>query len=713
MPPSTSALAQTQTRVRPDLKIVLEPKLTLVPERNDLGLQPIVVARFPFLIGRDEDSVARYRDQYPHQVNYISRRHARFFLRDGLPFVEDMGSTNGTFIGGERLGAHPAPLHTGDIVGFGGMHFMYRVSVETKAPPAVPIAAAASAGHDKTMFVAAGASFLDIFCGGEAQQPQHESPEKSAKGIVESTQEKERPRQRGRFAFFLSELLEAFAGGERGRLRHPLWWTASLVAALGAVALVIYLGGTSERQVRDLFASGEYAGAATAANQYLEQHPENAEIKALSTEALLKANVPGWLAMLRQRDFDRASGALARMREQSGRNENVKSWVGDLEWLTDLERFVLGRGGVDAPVRIYVDEAKIRALLKYWNDDTQSHQRTFATIASYVPEFKDAYAEALSHLRKLQSDDSLYLTAIERLNSSINAELNRDTPDALETLLKEYSEKYPRLGGLDSVREDLRQYLAIEEKLRARRLGPLITLRARMRFSTPPFQSKFRTLISSDRFPPADLVQRYEGVSQAWREGDGKRALAALQGMRTGPWSDAAALEQEHKRAIIEQYTALQSSRNANGYEDRLMSLYGALDPDEDEYFIRSTKAEVDLHKDKVVARANDAANRADAMWHRYRENGAITGRQRLEGEISSQFRMQARLLSEAERNARQAIRTYAQLKLGHPAQWSKVQEEINAEAEMQRKALLDLRKVLEPRLFKAKLSLLEGSSDD
>jgi hypothetical protein len=646
-------------------------------------------------------------------VNYISRRHARFVLRDGTPFVEDMGSTNGTFVGGERLAAHPAPLQNGDILGFGGMHFRYRVSLETKAPPAVPTAAADSAGHDKTMFVAAGASFLDIFCGDHAQQSQRERPDEGAKKAVEGTQQTKKPPERSRLALFISELTDAFLGGERGRLNRPLWWTASLVAVLGTVALLIYLGGTSQRQVRDLFANGEYARAVTAANQYLEQHPDDAEIKALSTEALLKANVPNWLAMLKKHDFDRAGAALAGMRGASGRNENVKSWVSDLEWLADLERFVLGRGGVDAPIRIYVDETKIKALLKYWNDDAQARQRTFETIASYVPEFKDSYAEALSHLRKLQSDDAVYLTAIERLKGTISTELNRDAPEALETALKEYSEKYPRLGGLDAVREDLRQYQEVEEKMRARRLGPLVTLRAKMRFSTPPFQNKFRALISSERFPPADLVERYQAVSRAWREGDTQRAIAGLQGMGTGTWADAAAMELEHKTAILEQYTALQKSRNANGYEDRLLRFYGALDADEDENFIRATEAEVALYRDKALVRAKEAVNRAEATWRQYRENGAISGKQRLEGEISSQFRMQARLLSEAERNARQGIRTYAQLKLGHPAQWSKVQEEINAEAEIQRKSLLDLRKVLEPRLFKAKLSLLEGSSDD
>ena len=84
------------------------------------------------------------------------------------------------------------------------------------------------------------------------------------------------------------------------------------------------------------------------------------------------------------------------------------------------------------------------------------------------------------------------------------------------------------------------------------------------------------------------------------------------------------------------------------------------------------------------------------------RDNGAIAGKQRLEGEVSKEFRTQARVVSEAEGNARHGIRIYALLKLDHPAQWSRIQEEINAEAEMQRRSLQDLRMVLEPALLKA-----------
>jgi hypothetical protein len=69
--------------------------------------------------------------------------------------------------------------------------------------------------------------------------------------------------------------------------------------------------------------------------------------------------------------------------------------------------------------------------------------------------------------------------------------------------------------------------------------------------------------------------------------------------------------------------------------------------------------------------------------------------------------------LSEARDDAQQGMRIYAQLKAERPAQWSKVQDEVNAEAELQRRALLELSRVLEPGLLKAKLALLGGGGND
>ncbi len=45
----------------------------------------------------------------------ISRRHARIFLQGNLVFIEDLGSTNGTFVNGTRISS-PKELHQGDVI---------------------------------------------------------------------------------------------------------------------------------------------------------------------------------------------------------------------------------------------------------------------------------------------------------------------------------------------------------------------------------------------------------------------------------------------------------------------------------------------------------------------------------------------------------------------------------------------------------------------
>ncbi len=64
------------------------------------------------VFGRDESAVGRLLD------DGLSRRHARVFRRGGETCVEDLGSTNGTFVGEERL-TGPRALAEGDRVGLG------------------------------------------------------------------------------------------------------------------------------------------------------------------------------------------------------------------------------------------------------------------------------------------------------------------------------------------------------------------------------------------------------------------------------------------------------------------------------------------------------------------------------------------------------------------------------------------------------------------
>jgi hypothetical protein len=63
------------------------------PDRDkavSLGLGPIVV-------GRGAEAGLALTDEY------VSTRHARFVPRDGAWYVEDLGSTNGTSVGGSRV----------------------------------------------------------------------------------------------------------------------------------------------------------------------------------------------------------------------------------------------------------------------------------------------------------------------------------------------------------------------------------------------------------------------------------------------------------------------------------------------------------------------------------------------------------------------------------------------------------------------------------
>jgi len=48
----------------------------------------------------------------------ISRRHSRLTFQGGKYVLEDLGSTNGTFVNGQRL-AGPRVLKTGEVVSFG------------------------------------------------------------------------------------------------------------------------------------------------------------------------------------------------------------------------------------------------------------------------------------------------------------------------------------------------------------------------------------------------------------------------------------------------------------------------------------------------------------------------------------------------------------------------------------------------------------------
>lgn len=84
---------------------------------KNIGTERLYELTVPSLIiGRDETC------EVCIETGLLSRRHARINLQDGLCLIEDMGSTNGTFVNGTRI-VRPTALRHGDLLILGQERF--------------------------------------------------------------------------------------------------------------------------------------------------------------------------------------------------------------------------------------------------------------------------------------------------------------------------------------------------------------------------------------------------------------------------------------------------------------------------------------------------------------------------------------------------------------------------------------------------------------
>jgi FHA domain len=70
------------------------------------------------VLGRGDQAEIRLDDPF------ASSRHARLVRQGGIVVIEDLGSTNGTYLNEELLSG-PQPLHQGDRVRIGDSEFMF------------------------------------------------------------------------------------------------------------------------------------------------------------------------------------------------------------------------------------------------------------------------------------------------------------------------------------------------------------------------------------------------------------------------------------------------------------------------------------------------------------------------------------------------------------------------------------------------------------
>jgi len=87
------------------------PRQLVVTDGTDSG-QSARLGSEPILIGRGPDAGIRLDD------DYVSTRHARVATNGEQWFVEDLGSTNGTYVGSQRV-TTPIPVAVGTPIRIG------------------------------------------------------------------------------------------------------------------------------------------------------------------------------------------------------------------------------------------------------------------------------------------------------------------------------------------------------------------------------------------------------------------------------------------------------------------------------------------------------------------------------------------------------------------------------------------------------------------
>lgn len=100
----------------------------------DIGWQPkVVIGRLDPQTRRTPDISLDFLDA---AQNGVSRRHALLFWRNQVLCIEDLGSTNGTWVNGAQLFAHlPHSLSNGDVIKLGQVLLHLRFNPNHKYPP--------------------------------------------------------------------------------------------------------------------------------------------------------------------------------------------------------------------------------------------------------------------------------------------------------------------------------------------------------------------------------------------------------------------------------------------------------------------------------------------------------------------------------------------------------------------------------------------------
>ena len=702
-----------------------ELRLTLVPSNPAAATDAIVVEGFPFLIGKSQPAFSSFAETQPQEHSYLSRRHAHIFRSGGKLLIEDLGSTNGTFISGMRISSEAQPLEQGSTVAFGGDYYVYRVLIEHLQERAEDDLAATrmfntqqdlNKAPAKTIFVETADSFLDIFCADDQPESDdtedRDSPQRSQnsdKPDLASSPHQPKKESGVKPLLFLEQLKEAFTTNTGDRRRWPLVIAGLLISAVIGGAYYSYQDKGKTGEIADLIDAQEYRKGALLADHYLQASPDS-ELAEIATEALIKLIVPEWLDQIDSADYPSAETKLNDADSLVTSNSEGKSTLDVLRLLTKLEGYIAGRGGLDAPINLLEAELPIQSILTEWDRERNKTDRVLERIAKTEPEFEPRRSRVYSQIRWLRKQNTVEIPAISQLLDGVSEDIKQARDPS--TRFDAFAVKYPKIDGLKTLREDWLAYNHINQMIGAGRYQKAIALMAGTEIRSPLFRQALAEL-QQNAMPSESEIDRLTEAETAWRSGDMAQALKVMRELSQGRLAENSSARLQRMERILTDYAALNETKDTGPYNKRLLKFYAELHEGEDDFFIQAVQQDYDKHRARALDFAAEHSKRAMTGWQRYQRQGPIVSLLRLEAKISQKYRQLAEILSTAFREAGMAREAHDALRQEYPEVLERTYDALQGELELQRRSLRELSTISTEKVLRSKLRLLGWNGAD
>jgi len=705
-------------------------RLILMPKDNGASIEPMTITCFPFLIGKSSTFFAESVNHELEHNEYLSRRHAHFFVNKETLYIEDLGSTNGTFVNNSRLSEHAMIINSGDEIVFGQAEFTYVVSwqvctddtgliEQSMQSPAEPkqVPLSEEEHPDSTIFVSSANSFLDIFCVDEDEvvSEKNEAPLEAEKIQVED--EKNKPTKNGPIARFFIFIAEVRSALREQNDKHPYksWLVVGVFIVVGGIVASLHFSQAPKQEIQTFLTKQNYLTSAKLANDYLVNHPDDEEVSQWLTMAVINQLMPLWLNDLASAKYLDAFEQIKAVQPLASNNPKSieNSLLELLQWVTRLHLFITDRGGVDAAIYLYRHEKNIETLLNWWKSSEQIHRTNMELLSQYAPEFSDISRLTFSYLRILQSESSVYLAAIKKLKQTMLEKLLAGQATDLRSIFLNFRQQYPRVAGVELLQSDLEAYLKLEQLLvehtfesaSPTELETIVDQFDTNFFHSPPFKNQVKLLYTRNlsRIAPQSLQK----VSDAWRAGQLTQAITLLEQLNSESEEGLFLSQLEHKRKLLSEFQALKVAEGSEAYSNLLINLYPRLNTEEDVFILQTVETDYRQLGKNALKQAEKSWVLAKKYWNDYLIGGGILGMQRLEGRISPQFRSKADLLSKANETVHHASNLFIGLQLKPDIERNALFQKIVAETALQRRSLQQLSMVLSSSLLDSKLELL------